>query len=149
MPKFSEEYLSRFPSKMRNCLKIESQFEWFVSTIKTDYEPIKVYRLVHNADCINEDDFLDNVRNNEKRGLKPRRENLIINHAVSVNEDKDQMLSTLKFPSKEWKGIAIGQMIDKYGPADFIENATHHNWYLFDGANKDVYKNFVLYEENK
>ena len=146
MSDISEEYLARFPSKMRECLEIESEREYFSKTIRQEYDSIEVYRLVHNTDRVDENDFLDNVRDLKKRtGLDHRKSNKIGNHAVSVNEIKNEAIKSMKsFPNKDWKAVAVGKMLDEHGPADFINGKTHHNWYLFEGANKDVFKLFSL-----
>ena len=146
MSELSEEYLARFPSKMRECLEIESEREYFSKTIRQKYDAIEVYRLVHNTDCVDENDFLDNVSDLKKRtGLEHRKWKQITNHAVSVNESRDAAIKSIKsYPSKNWKAVAVGQMVDDHGPADFVDGETHHNWYLFAGANKEVFKLFGL-----
>lgn len=67
-------------------------------------------------------------------------------HAVSVNEDLAEMKKSLKIPNKRQRieGIAVGMMRSEFGPADFEKGHSHHNWYLFAGANEDVISGFTV-----
>lgn len=61
-------------------------------------------------------------------------------YAVSVNEDKQQLITAMHLPNKERQilGIAKGEMRKEYGPADFPDGRTHHNWYIFEDKIEEV-----------
>lgn len=107
----------------------------FCESIKTEYEEVKVFRAVHRADCLDDDDFICNVEEAELYKWKIRGVRLQ-HYAISVNEDIEQLIKAVRFPNARhpWLGIAEGFMKKEYGPADFIEDNTHHNWYLFQEA---------------
>lgn len=140
-----ENYLEKFPDSLKLCLNNESNMESFLNTIECKYDDLLVYRLVHSADKIDEYDFLGNREDYERNGKKRRIADKPSEHAVSVNEDLDEMLKSFsQFPNEIWKGIAKGYMKSIYGPADFIDDKKHHNWYLFKDANKIIYDEFEL-----
>lgn len=146
----TEEYLQRFPATLRACLEGEEKRDSFAEEIVTDYQNIEVYRAVANADKVLGADFLGNV---EKRQLdgQPCSKRWIRNyhyHSVSVNESIKELIKVTRFPNEHIQGIAKGLMKCKYGPADFESGRTHHNWYLFDGMNEVVCKEFVPVDVN-
>ena len=143
----TQEYLRRFPISMQECLANEEQRQFFCKTVFDKYHPIRVYRLIHSANQIDEYDFLDNVREFELRDKAKRRcrnRGKIQFHAVSVNEDKKELEKSLDLPNKDWHAIAEGKLDCQHGPADFEESKTHHNWYLYDGENKKVCEKFKI-----
>lgn len=141
----TDEYLKRFPVSLRACLEDEEKKTSFAEEIITDYSDLEVYRAVTNADKVTSTDFLGNV---EKRQLdgQPCSKRWIRDyhyHSVSVNESIKELIKVTKFPNEHIQGIAKGMMKCKYGPADFEPERTHHNWYLFDGMNEIVCKEFT------
>lgn len=141
----SDEYLSRFPTKLRQMLSCNEKQEKFVSKVQFEYADTDVYRGIHRADCVNRDDFLGNLDEAELYQRKVRKETLEM-CAVSVNEDRQQLLTALHIPNKgrPMLGIARGVMKKQYGPADFVAGKTHHNWYLFEDRIDTVTKEFIV-----
>ena len=132
----TEEYLSRFPTKLHSVLEIEKFRNRFLSRVVDDYPQTTVYRGIHRKDSVCADDFLSNVDEAECYGRRPPRQSLEAN-AVSVNEDPQQIITALHIPdaSRPMLGVAKGVMRSDFGPADFSSfdgvPVTHHNWYLF------------------
>lgn len=144
----TDEYLKRFPSGIRNCLKSNDARKSFTQEIETDFEDITVYRGIEFNNQIKPSDFLGNVEKREMDGQKfPSKWKTDFHfHSVSVNESLKELKKSLKFPNSHIKGIAIGVMTKEYGPADFIQGRNHHNWYLFDDMNYVVCKKFEVIE---
>ncbi|MCM1218369.1 MAG: hypothetical protein NC548_28110 [Lachnospiraceae bacterium] len=140
-----EAYLSRFPSKLRQILSDDSKHKRFLDKVCFEYADIDVYRGIHRADCVKDDDFLGNLEEAELYGRRVRKETLEM-CAVSVNEDKQQLITALHIPNKERPtlGIAKGVMRMQYGPADFVQGKTHHNWYLYVDQISNAAREFKL-----
>ena len=136
----TEEYLKKFPLGLQECLQNENEKAKFSDEICGDFESVKVYRGIGHTDKIVPEDFLSNVDRADACDIEMPERNRKKHkfHAVSVNEDLESMKKALKIPNKRQKieGIAVGMMKSEFGPADFEEGYTHHNWYLFEGANK-------------
>ena len=147
--KVTEEYLSLFPTRLHNILKIERNRRKFINNVCDEFDDVVVYRGLHRADLIHEDDFIGNLDEAELYGRSNRKETIEM-CAVSVNEDKQQIITALSIPNQNRPalGIAKGLMKAEYGPADFKEvegvKKTHHNWYLFEDKIKDVVMEFTL-----
>lgn len=146
----TDEYLALFPSTLRACLidNIDRRRN-FAKKIVREYENLTVYRAVKYSDKILSTDFLGNAEKYylEGKEYSPRWARKFENHSVSVNESVDELIENTNFPNSHITGIAKGYMKCKYGPADFTPDETHHNWYLFDGANEKVCKEFMIDEE--
>lgn len=142
-----EGYLSRFPTKLCQILSDSRNQKRFMSKVRFDYADTYVYRGIHRADCVHEDDFLGNLDEAELYHRRVRKETLEM-CAVSVNEDKQQLITALHIPNgnRPMLGIAKGVMSKRDGPADFIPGKTHHNWYLFEDQISNVARRFVLEE---
>lgn len=148
-PQVTEEYLKRFPKGLRECLKIsEDSRNSFHDEVFTDYDKITVYRAVTSSDNIYDFDFLGNVEKRELDGSHCKKWQVedFHWHSVSVNENKAELKKVTRFPNQHIRGIAKGIMKCRYGPADFVAGKTHHNWYLFNGANEEVCKEFAIDE---
>ena len=67
---------------------------------------------------------------------------------VSVNEDPMQLIKALHIPNpgRPTLGIVRGIMKCQYGPADFQEGKTHHNWYLFEDKIDSASNEFKIIE---
>ncbi len=143
------DYLDRFPSGFRDFIRVDKNKKAFLASIRSEYEPVKVFRFVHCRMAVFERDFLNNI--DESKIFTPDRivKNVLDNHGVSVNESLEMMKKCLKFPNKRlhYQGIAVGEMNCKYGPASFDEDHTHHNWYLYDQTACLVANNFRIYVE--
>lgn len=128
----TEEYLERFPTRLKNALEIPKHRRRFINRAKDQYAPVPVYRGIRRADSIGEDDFISIEEEAARKG-KTRRASTIEAHSVSVNEDPREVIKSLSIPNKgrPAMGIAKGMMKMEYGPADFLEGRTHHNWYIF------------------
>ena len=141
-----EECLSMFPTVFRKALedkpKIRSRF---VNKVQREYIELPVYRALCYEDSIIDRDFLSH---NELASLGIRNGNMnaLDWYSVSVNEDKEQLINCLDIPSeeKQIRGIAKGLMKCEYGPADFVNNKTHHNWYLYDGVIPSLVEQFKI-----
>lgn len=141
----SEEYLTRFPTKLRQLLSIDKEYKRFLSKVSFEYADINVYRGIHRADCVMNDDFVGNLDEAELYKRKVRKKTLEM-CAVSVNEDKQQLITALHIPNKDrpMMGIARGVMKMQYGPADFEQGKTHHNWYLYEDQINNVVGEFEI-----
>ncbi len=145
----SEQYLSRFPIGLRECLSSNKQEkESFESEVSDEFPDCFVYRGIHSCDSIDEVDFLGNAETADALGLpfndRNRRKHKW--HAVSVNESLEMLKKSIKFPNERQRifGIAKGVMKANHGPADFEEGNIHHNWYLFENENKMVVSEFEV-----
>ena len=150
-PQVSDEYLKRFPEGLRECLKNNEDSKIsFQDEVYTDFEEITVYRAVTSPENIHSYDFLGNVEKREldRSHCKKWQIEDFHWHSVSVNENKDELKKVTRFPNQHIQGIAKGIMKCHYGPADFVPGKAHHNWYLFDGANEEVCKDFSMDEPN-
>lgn len=141
-----EEYIKRFPTRLRNCLQKESNIEKFCKDLYDDFEDILVYRGIHSIDNITKEDFMGNIDTAEHYKIEHHYGDVPASHSVSVNVDKKMLIKSTSIPSKEKKliGIARGIMSSKYGPATFEKDKPHHNWYLFENCNEDVAKGFSI-----
>lgn len=137
----TDEYLARFPGTLREALGVDKFKRKFVKSAKEDYEPVvPVYRALHRENEIDADDFLNNVEEYRLYHRPPHKRQSLEIYAVSVNEDKQQLITAMRLPNKARQilGIARGQMKKEYGPADFPDGRTHHNWYLFEDKIEEV-----------
>lgn len=145
--KVNDDYIKRFPISLQKCLQNSENRTQFENTIVTDYEDRLVYRGIVNPMEITPDDFLNNEDSYSSEGKtvsKKQKERLDF-HSVSVHENLTELKKSLSFPpGKHIKGFAKGNMRAKNGPADAMNTHRHHNWYLFDGANTEVYKEFEI-----
>lgn len=143
-------YLDRFPTKLRQILSDSRNQEKFLSNVSFEYADIDVYRGIHRADCVKSDDFLGNLDEAELYNRTVRKRTLEM-CAVSVNEDKQQLMTALHIPDvgRPMLGIARGVMRQQYGPADFKQGKTHHNWYLFEDQMEFVVSEFVAEDLHK
>lgn len=141
-----EECLSNFPTIFKDALtnkpKIKSKF---LKKVKKEYKELPVYRALCYENSIIDEDFLSYnelaVLNHEEGNL-----NSLEWYSISVNEDKEQLINVLDIPNEERKilGIAKGIMKCECGPADFVGNKTHHNWYLYDGVIPSLKEQFRI-----
>ena len=148
----TEDYLSNFPTKLRNALDNPKYKKRFIATVSNEYcERFPVYRAIHRKDEVHEDDFISNIEEAELYCRPPYKRESLELHAVSVNEDPQQIITSLDIPNegRPALGIAVGAMKKEYGPADFKDQKTHHNWYLFDGRNKILKDEFKVEELSK
>lgn len=142
----SEEYLSKFPTIIRDALNSNLKYrQRFARNVKTEYKSLKVYRAIHRANEIDDDDFLCNIEEAKVYNITYKRESLEL-YAISVNEDPAQIVKALSIPNarRPALGVAEGWMRMEYGPADFREDATHHNWYLFQDVVNDLKNEFKV-----
>ena len=87
MIELSEEYLSRFPIQLRECLaRNEKEKEAFGREVCDDFPDYIVYRAIHSNVKIDENDFLGNAEDADVLGLSfsDRNRKKHIWHAVSV-----------------------------------------------------------------
>lgn len=142
----TEEYLKKFPLGLQKCLQDENEKARFSEEICSEYEPIEVYRGIGHTDKIVPEDFLGNVDRADACDIKMSERNRMKHkfYAVSVNEDLAALKKSITIPNKRLKieGIAVGIMSSDFGPADFEKGHSHHNWYLFAGANEEAMKGF-------
>ena len=123
-----------------------------MSSVKTCCKPVKVYRAVKNSDSFSGDDFMpvpeERKMTAEKIAARLERDKkfTIESFGVSVNEDVDNMIASVKYPSERHKGILKGIIKCKNGIADFEEGKTHHNWYIFQDKMNDVVQSFHKYK---
>ena len=146
-----EKYLLRFPTRFRNYLEREDQIKSFLKNLQFEYEKIKVYRLVHCYQEIHENDFFNNIDEKEYFNPGTISKEALAKFAISVNESKEELELVFKLPNKKRHlfTIAVGNMDSEYGPADFDEDRTHHNWYLYDGCSEKLVKVFKLENVDK
>lgn len=141
-----DECLSMFPTVFREALTDKPNLRSrFVKKVQKEYIELPVYRALCYEDSIIERDFLSH---NELAmlGLRNGKMNDLDWYSVSVNEDKEQLINCLDIPSeeKQIRGIAKGVMKCECGPADFNNNRTHHNWYLYDGVIPALVEQFKI-----
>lgn len=133
----TEEYLSKFPTILQTALNENPQYKTrFLKKVHLEYEDIKVFRAIHRADEIHDDDFLCNIEEAKiYRNHMYRRRSLEL-YAISVNEDPYSIIKSLSIPNAERPALAIaeGLMQKKYGPSDYSKEKVHHNWYLYNDA---------------
>lgn len=151
--KLTEEYLSNFPTIFHDALINEPKVrQKFLKTARNDYENLKVYRAIRQEDRVTDEDFLSYAEIAIRDGEEYKK-NQVVWYSVSVNTDKDQLITGMDIPNEERRlmGIASGVMKSGYGPADFFGNKTHHNWYLYKGAGSLLKNEFVAekIEKNK
>lgn len=145
--KLTEDYLANFPTKLRGALENPKYRKRFIATVSDEYSAVSpVYRAIHRKDIVDEDDFISNIEEAELYGRSPYRRESLELHAVSVNEDPQQIITALDIPNvgRPALGIAIGTMKKEYGPADFKDMKTHHNWYLFNEKKKILKDEFKV-----
>lgn len=148
----TEEYLSRFPTLLCDALKSNQKHRnRFLQRVKNKYESIKVYRGIHRADILDDDDFICNIEESKKYAGKDYKRGNVDLYAISVNEDPQAILKALSIPNVRhpWLGIAEGLMEQEYGPADFVKDATHHNWFLYKDAIPLMKEKFEITDECK
>lgn len=147
----TEEYLSRFPTLLRDVLKNDQKHRTrFLNRIKDKYPSIKVYRGIHKEDTLEDDDFICNIEEAKKYNVNYR--NIKVEHyAISVNEDPQSIIKALSIPNVRhpWLGIAEGKMEQEHGPADFMNDATHHNWFLYETSIPLMKTKFEITDECK
>lgn len=142
----TEEYLSNFPTIFCNALINEPKVrKKFLRTVKTNYKDLKVYRAIRHEDYVVEEDFLSYAETAIRNGEEYRK-NQVEWYSVSVNTDKEHLITRMDIPNEDKKllGIASGIMKSEFGPADFLDNKTHHNWYLYKGAETLLKNRFVV-----
>lgn len=147
--KLTKEYLSRFPTILQKALGESKHKERFLKTVSDEYADVTpVYRAIHRENAICEDDFICNMEEAERYGKTPCRRPKVEHYGVSVNEDKEQLIAAMHIPNEKtsWLGIASGVMKKEYGPADFVGEKTHHNWYLFNDSIENVMEMFQVEE---
>ena len=149
MCEITKEYLERFPAGLRDCLQSEEEMKKFSESVFFDYDDRKVYRAIHNSNKVVPNDFLGNADTAKVYGTKVATRNLkkYIFHSVSVNDDINQLIKSFRdFPSEYLKlnGIAEGIMSARYGPADFSDYTSHHNWYLYKDSQEEVARQFKV-----
>lgn len=149
----TKEYIKRFPTSLQSVLSNKDNLDKFEKQVIFDYEDVIVYRGLHQSNCVMETDFLNNVENSIqfKVGSYARKRNKtnLKNLSVSVNEDVTELKTALKIPNENMKiyGIARGIMKCIYGPADFEEGRSHHNWYIFQDCIGNVVNEFKVIDE--
>lgn len=147
----TEEYLSRFPTLLRDVLKNDKKHRTrFLNRVKEEYAPIKVYRGIHKDDSLGDDDFICNIEEIKKYGGSYR--NVKVEHyAISVNEDPQSIIKSLSIPNvmHPWLCLAEGVMEQEHGPADFMNDATHHNWFLYESSIPLMKTKFEITDECK
>lgn len=146
----TDEYLAQFPVTLRKCFENNiDRRRNFSEEIVKEYRDLPVYRAVKYSDKVLSIDFLGNAEKYDLDGKEysERWSRKYKNHSVSVNESAEELIENTNFPNNHITGIAKGYMRCKYGPADFEPDKTHHNWYLFEGANKEVCKEFIIDRE--
>lgn len=143
----SEEYIKRFPIKLHEMLKDSRVRDKFFKSISKEYADIIVYRGIHRENRIERDDFLGNLDEAELYD-RPVRKSTFQMCGVSVNEDPMQLIKALHIPNpgRPTLGIVRGIMKCQYGPADFQEGKTHHNWYLFEDKIDSASSEFKIIE---
>lgn len=143
----SEEYIKRFPTKLHEMLKDSRVRDKFFKSISKEYADIIVYRGIHRENKIERDDFLGNLDEAELYD-RPVRKPTFQMCGVSVNEDPMQLIKALHIPNpgRPTLGIVRGIMKCQYGPADFQEGKTHHNWYLFKDKIDSASSEFKIIE---
>lgn len=146
----SEEYIKRFPTKLHEMLKDSRVRDKFFKSISKEYADIIVYRGIHRENRIERDDFLGNLDEAELYD-RPVRKPTFRMCGVSVNEDPMQLIKALHIPNpgRPTLGIVRGTMKCQYGPADFQEGKTHHNWYLFEDKIDSASSEFKIIEVNE
>lgn len=108
----TDEYLARFLGTLREALGVDKFKRRFVKCAKEDYEPVvPVYRALHREKEINADDFLNNVEEYRSYDRPPHKRQSLEIYAVSVNEDKQQLITAMRLPNKARQilGIARGR----------------------------------------
>ena len=102
---------------------------------------------IHRENKIERDDFLGNLDEAELYD-RPVRKPTFQMCGVSVNEDPMQLIKALHIPNpgRPTLGIVRGIMKCQYGPADFQEGKTHHNWYLFKDKIDSASSEFKIIE---
>lgn len=143
----SEEYIKRFPTKLHEMLKDSRVRDKFFKSISKEYADIIVYRGIHRENKMERDDFLGNLDEAELYD-RPVRKPTFQMCGVSVNEDPMQLIKALHIPNpgRPTLGIVRGIMKCQYGPADFQEGKTHHNWYLFKDKIDSASSEFKIIE---
>lgn len=148
------KYIQRFPKRTQQALSIlqERNTKDILLNARACYEPIEVYRAVKSSDNISSDDFISmpEQRNMdlEKIAIRLKKDKnfTIESFGVSVNENLDEMIASVKYPSERHKGILKGIMKCENGIADFEQGKTHHNWYIFQDKMNDVVQSFHKYK---
>lgn len=142
----NDEYLSRFPTRLRKCLSDKQNREVFCNELYNMYEDVDVYRGIHQNDAIKLQDFMGNIDTSEFYGVKHNYPNVPGSHSVSVNEDVRMLIKSTRIPNARTKliGIAKGKMKSKYGPATFRKGKPHHDWYIFESCIGSVVEEFSV-----
>lgn len=146
----TEEYLSRFPTLLRSALTNEKRHrDRFLRRVKENYQPVRVFRGIHREEEIIDDDFICNIEESAKYGGGNYRKIEVDHYGISVNEDAKNIIKSLSIPNVKhpWLMLAEGIMEDVYGPADFMGESTHHNWFLYETSIPLMKNKFVITEE--
>lgn len=142
------KYMQRFPISTRQALENDKIRSDFLNSVQIVFEPIKVYRAVK---CISDFSVNDFISIPDEREMTPEQianrvkkdKNLRAGFfGVSVNEDINEMIVSLKFPNARHGNILCGEMRYENGIADFEDGETHHNWYIFRDKINEVLKSF-------
>ncbi len=141
-----EEYIKRFPTRLRNCLQLESNKEKFCKDLYDDFKDISVYRGIHSTDNITKEDFMGNIDTAEYYKIENCYGDVPTSHSVSVNTDMKMLIKRTSIPNPNTKlmCVAKGIMSSKYGPATFESDKPHHHWYLFENCNDVVAREFSI-----
>ena len=146
----TKEYLSRFPTLLREVLTEEQkQRDRFLRRVKENYQPVRVFRGIHNEEEIIDDDFICNIEESEKYGGSSYKRVQVEHYAISVNEDPKAIVKSLSIPNinHPWLMLGEGMMEQEHGPADFMGDATHHNWFLYEASIPLMKNKFVITDE--
>lgn len=143
---YNRELVEKFPTILRNALDDEKKKRKFIDNVSVNFSDVEVYRAIHKADCVEDNDFECDVIESTKYKRKLKEPYSIECYAISVNEDIEQLKLAVKFPNhnRPLQEIAKGIMRCEYGPADNILRKTHHNWYLFEKEINNMKERFLL-----
>lgn len=150
-----EDLISKFPNVLKNALK--EQLVNLPSDVKTKYCPVIAYRGV-SLNLISDDGSFDpeafysqiELKNKypNKRNLKDLSEKEVSNYSCSLFWDIQKLNIYMRMPRKN-KATIRGKVICEKGAAAFNQENTHINWWLYDGANETVGKNFEVINNEK
>lgn len=150
-----ENLIAKFPNVLKNALK--KQLVDLPPDIKTDYSPVIAYRgvslnLISDDGSFNPEAFYSQIELKTKypnnRNLKDMDEEKVSNYSCSLFWNINKLNQYMSMPRKN-KATIRGEVISESGAANFNPENTHINWWLYNGANETVGKNFEVINNEK
>ncbi|MCR5685711.1 MAG: hypothetical protein K6G81_09900 [Lachnospiraceae bacterium] len=150
----SDVNMMKFPIFLRKTF-VERMIS-FPDGTQWNFEKVYAYRVVewkgNRSDHVTINDFLSKAEVAGCKGLPRGISNDVwdnpLFYGVSLFKDVISLKNCFKFP-RLTKRLAQGYVVDSGGPIYFKDNESHITWWLFDGVEDVLSKNFVITEDEE